>query len=175
MVDCGFEPRSHQTKDYEIGICCFSTKHVALRRKSKDWLAQNQNNVSRWSVMSTSGLLFQWACTIKIQLSMLVQDKAYIFSPIQIVTEFICCFIYQHLCEWMVTFLSSLKLEGWKCWGSYNIIFCHQMIFNIHEVTACPVPFSDLNLSTAQHFRSPRQIFTSLWNNWRFPIKMRRM
>jgi hypothetical protein len=25
-----------QTKDYEIGICCFSAKHTALRRKSKD-------------------------------------------------------------------------------------------------------------------------------------------
>jgi hypothetical protein len=46
VVDCGFEPRSGQTKDYKIGICCFSTQHAALRRKSKDWLAQNQNNVS---------------------------------------------------------------------------------------------------------------------------------
>jgi hypothetical protein len=27
VVDCGFEPRSGQTKDYEIGICCFSAKH----------------------------------------------------------------------------------------------------------------------------------------------------
>jgi hypothetical protein len=27
-----------QTKDLNIGICCFSTKHAALRRKSKDWL-----------------------------------------------------------------------------------------------------------------------------------------
>jgi hypothetical protein len=33
-----------QTKDYCIGICCFSAKHAALRRKSKDWLAQNQKN-----------------------------------------------------------------------------------------------------------------------------------
>jgi hypothetical protein len=24
VVDRGFEPRSGQTKDYEIGICCFS-------------------------------------------------------------------------------------------------------------------------------------------------------
>ena len=37
-VDHGFEPRLGQTKDYKIGICCFSTKHAALRRKSKDWL-----------------------------------------------------------------------------------------------------------------------------------------
>jgi hypothetical protein len=64
--------RSVQTKDYKIGICCFSAKHVALRRKSKDWFAWNQNNVSEWSNMSTRRLLFQWASTIKIQLSVLV-------------------------------------------------------------------------------------------------------
>jgi hypothetical protein len=34
-----------QTKDYKIGICYFSAKRTALRRKSKDWLAWNQNNV----------------------------------------------------------------------------------------------------------------------------------
>ena len=53
----GFEPRSGHTKDYEIGICCFSAKHTALRRKSRDWLARNQNNVSEWSDMSTRRLL----------------------------------------------------------------------------------------------------------------------
>ena len=58
-VDRGFEPLSGQTKDYKIGICCFSPKHAALNRKSKDWLARNQNNVSEWSDMSTHGLLFQ--------------------------------------------------------------------------------------------------------------------
>ena len=58
-VDRGFEPRSGQTKDYTIGICCFSANHAALRRKSKDWLARNQNNVSEWSDISTRGLLFQ--------------------------------------------------------------------------------------------------------------------
>ena len=49
-VHRGFETRSGQTKDYKIGICCFS---------AKDRLVQNQNNVSEWSNMSTSGLLFQ--------------------------------------------------------------------------------------------------------------------
>jgi len=71
-VDHRFEPQSGQTKDYKIGICCFSAKHAALRRKSKDWLARNQDNVFEWGVMSISGLLFQWASTIKIQLSVLV-------------------------------------------------------------------------------------------------------
>jgi hypothetical protein len=28
-------------------------------RKSKDWLAQNQDNLSEWGDMSISGLLFQ--------------------------------------------------------------------------------------------------------------------
>ena len=45
-VDRGFEPRSGQTKDYEIGICCFSAKHAALKSKRKDWLSQNQDNVA---------------------------------------------------------------------------------------------------------------------------------
>jgi hypothetical protein len=56
-VDCGFEPLSGQIKDYKIGICCFSAKHAALRRKSKDWLTRNQDNVSEWSDTSTPGLL----------------------------------------------------------------------------------------------------------------------
>ena len=53
-VDGGFEPRSSQTKDYKIGICCFSAKHAVLRRKSKDWLARNQNDVSEWTAVSVS-------------------------------------------------------------------------------------------------------------------------
>ena len=48
-VDRGFEPRSGQTKDYKIGICCFFVKHAALRSKKKNWSARNQNNVSEWS------------------------------------------------------------------------------------------------------------------------------
>jgi len=47
-----------QTKDYKIGICCFSAKNAALRSKSKDWLARNQNNVSEWIDISTGRLLF---------------------------------------------------------------------------------------------------------------------
>ena len=58
-VGRGFEPRSGLAKDYKIGMCCFSAKHVALRSKSKDWLARNQNNVSEWSDMSIHRLLFQ--------------------------------------------------------------------------------------------------------------------
>jgi hypothetical protein len=68
-VDHAFESRSGQTKDYKIGICCFS---AALRSKRKDCLARNQNNVSEWGDMSIRRLLFLSACTIKIKLSVLV-------------------------------------------------------------------------------------------------------
>jgi len=61
VVDHWFDPLSCQPKDYKIGICCFSAKHVALRRKSKDWLTRNQDNVSERGDMSTRILLFQWA------------------------------------------------------------------------------------------------------------------
>jgi hypothetical protein len=58
VVHLRFEPMSDQTKDNKIGICCFSAKHAALRRKNKDWLTQNQDNVSEWSDMFFCGLLF---------------------------------------------------------------------------------------------------------------------
>ena len=58
-VGRGIERWTGETKGYQIDICCFSAKHAALKRKSKDWLARNQNNVSEWSDMSTCGLLFQ--------------------------------------------------------------------------------------------------------------------
>ena len=59
QVDCGFKPCSGQTKDYKTGICCFFAKQATLRRKSKDLVAQNQDNVSEWSDMSIRGLLCQ--------------------------------------------------------------------------------------------------------------------
>ena len=55
-VDRGLESRSGKTKEYIIGICCFSATRAALRRKSP---ARNQNNVSEWSDISTRGMLFQ--------------------------------------------------------------------------------------------------------------------
>ena len=57
VVDRGFEPRSVPTKDYKIGMCWFYAKHTTLRRKSKDWLARNQDNVSEWYDMSIRRLV----------------------------------------------------------------------------------------------------------------------
>ena len=63
-----------QSKDINIGICCFSAKHKALRRTGKNRLVLNQDNVSEWSDMST------YASTINIQLSVLVRYNIYISS-----------------------------------------------------------------------------------------------
>ena len=58
-VDRGLESRSGQTNDYGIGTCYFSVKSVALKRKSKDLLAMNQDNVYECSDIATRGQLFQ--------------------------------------------------------------------------------------------------------------------
>jgi hypothetical protein len=44
-IDQGFSADPVKPKT-TIGVCCFFAKHAALRRKSKDWLARNQDNVS---------------------------------------------------------------------------------------------------------------------------------
>ena len=49
-VGPGFESRSGQIKDYKIGIHCFPTKHAVLGRKSKYWLARNQDNVFEYGL-----------------------------------------------------------------------------------------------------------------------------
>jgi hypothetical protein len=56
-VDRRFKSQSGQTKDYRIGNYCFSTKHAVVRRKSKEWLARNQEIVSEWGELSIRGLV----------------------------------------------------------------------------------------------------------------------
>jgi hypothetical protein len=45
-VDHEFKLRSVQTKDYNTGICCFSTKNAVLKSKNKYWFVQNKDYVS---------------------------------------------------------------------------------------------------------------------------------
>jgi hypothetical protein len=59
VVDRRIELRSGQPKDYEIGMRCFSAKHAVLRRKSKNWLARDQNKMFERTDMSARGLLFR--------------------------------------------------------------------------------------------------------------------
>ena len=79
-ADRWWDPRSGLTKIYYLGICCFSAKHAALRRKSKNWLVRNQDNVSEWGARSILWQLLQWATTIKIQLNVLTLYKGEIIS-----------------------------------------------------------------------------------------------
>jgi hypothetical protein len=39
--------RAVDSRNEPKNICCFSDKHAALRSRNKDWLARNQNNVSK--------------------------------------------------------------------------------------------------------------------------------
>ena len=61
-VDRVFEPRSDQTKDYKIGVCCFSAKQEALERNR--CLARNKNNVSEWGDMSVAHFLI-YQCLLR--------------------------------------------------------------------------------------------------------------
>jgi hypothetical protein len=53
-VDREFE----QIKDYKIEMCCFSAKHAALRRKRRDCLARNQDNVLSWATCLSTDCCF---------------------------------------------------------------------------------------------------------------------
>jgi hypothetical protein len=57
-----------KTKDSEFDICCFSAKHAALlplRRKRKDWLAWNQDNVFLSTIVYTFGTMILVKLLIK--------------------------------------------------------------------------------------------------------------
>ena len=58
VVDHGVSQDRVKTKTIKLVFVSFSDKHAALRRKSKDWLARNQDNVSEWGDMSIHRLLF---------------------------------------------------------------------------------------------------------------------
>ena len=58
-------PYRVKPKNYQLLVVAYNAKHTELRRKSTDWLARNQDNVSEWSDMYIRGLLFPLANTIK--------------------------------------------------------------------------------------------------------------
>ena len=134
-----------------IGICWFSAKHAALRSKSKDWLARNQDNVSEWCDMSIQGLLFHWASTIKILTRFvdLVQSWYHHF----IVTCEILLYFKSYITTNVVssnptqsgcTCSSSVVFSGYsrfppsiKLTARYNwniVVALNSLTFNIHSV-----------------------------------------
>ena len=48
MAICEFGDDTGGNKMGFYCICCFSAKHAALKRKNRDGLAQNQDNVYKW-------------------------------------------------------------------------------------------------------------------------------
>ena len=108
VIDCGFEPWLGQTKNYKIGICCFSTEHTALRRKNKDWLAWNQDNVSERATCLSADCCF--SDTIKIQLRVLVQYKA----DLIIISLKIKLFS-----PWYI--INTYKEQNWCCLSSFDL------------------------------------------------------
>jgi hypothetical protein len=66
------EPTIYHTQGEDVNHHTTDTVSEEDIRKSKDWLARNQDNVSEWGDMSIRGLLFQWTSTIQIELSVLV-------------------------------------------------------------------------------------------------------
>jgi hypothetical protein len=112
------QTRSGQTKDYKIGICCFSAKHAALKGKSKDGLARNQDNVSEWGNMSIRGLLFQWASTTKIQLSILAC---------------ICCISLTKSVIFMNNGLTHIYKSLRSCWRSWPIVWYVEILLWVSD------------------------------------------
>jgi hypothetical protein len=51
---------------------CFSSNHAALRGKSKELLAWNQDNMSEWRDKSIRRLFFLCASTINTKLKVLI-------------------------------------------------------------------------------------------------------
>ena len=56
-VDREFARLEGKTKNYKSEVCCFSSTYTTLTRKSKDWMAQDQQCVCKRSDMSTRGLV----------------------------------------------------------------------------------------------------------------------
>ena len=56
VLASGGVDRAH-TRENDIGFCCICAKHISLLSKSKSCLARNQDNVSKWSDISTYQLL----------------------------------------------------------------------------------------------------------------------
>jgi hypothetical protein len=53
-IDRVFESRLGHTKDYKIGICCFSAKHATFRKRGKSgWVEMRIMCVSGTTCLST--------------------------------------------------------------------------------------------------------------------------
>jgi hypothetical protein len=70
VVERGFEQRSGQTKDFKIGICCFSTKHAYSLLNSlyevwsKVFCKSNRTTSKLTALISYGNLISQSECIL---------------------------------------------------------------------------------------------------------------
>jgi hypothetical protein len=158
-----FEPRSGYAKYYEICICFFSAKHTSLTRKSKDLLARIQDNVSEWGNISIGELLFRWASTITVQLSvqykadLIISLKINLFSPWysckirakqQSLTERIKKDTASHEWEFFLHIQYTTQNTEWHLWGYTSTHFCRSLFVLLYVFfwTLCCLFFLDLRI-----------------------------
>jgi hypothetical protein len=123
------ESRWGQSKDYKTGMRCFSAKHATLRSKSKDWVSRTQNNVSQGSDMSTRGLLFWWASTIKIELSILVWYKVSIIIALcNLFPPWYSSTLTHSLFIMIFGGRSARMLKKWRGYHSFTGLNIHSLV-----------------------------------------------
>ena len=118
-VDRGFEPRSGQTKDYKFGICCFPTKHTALRSKSQETTHTNfivfgltwpgleptiyHTRGEHVNYYTTDAVKFYYRDQIKYLIIMCINNIAFL-------TEFLVCILERKSHEYTIPTAHSTTL-----------------------------------------------------------------
>jgi hypothetical protein len=96
-----------------MDISGFFIKHAALRSKSKDWLALNQDIVSKWSDMSTYGLF-------SVSVSVLFQYKA------DLILISLKYNLFSSWYGWKIAHLALNNNHLLICWGLDPDLWCYQ-------------------------------------------------
>ena len=123
--DCGWS-LTNKTKDlYKIGIHSFAAKHTAHRSKSKDWLAQNQDNVSELSNMSTQGL---FSPIIVFFCVMFCRSLFFLFWPLYFLIFFNLRFVITALVS---STFSYLQINMWNAQDTGNYYLWNLLQFTM--------------------------------------------
>jgi hypothetical protein len=93
-------------KLYEFHSYVFFIYFICILYSHNSVQARNLDNVFEWDDMSIRGLLFQWASTIKIQLSVMTKYKGgliIISLKINLHGEEYSIQLYNKVCQWLAT------------------------------------------------------------------------
>ena len=119
FLGCEFEYRLGQLKDYIIGICCFSTKYAALRNKSEDRLALNQDNASRGVKCLPANCCW---CRLAIQKYIIVQLSVLDWYKVDIILILFKCKLLSPWCSWKIAYLALSN----SCLHTDSSVICFQ-------------------------------------------------